>query len=70
MARLSRRSCESADLRSIGVFLESTCKSIMLRVLNVASSVGVVKEEDDTLVMVYWSNELSEGCKCDPYSAL
>ena len=70
VARLSRRSCESADLRSVGVFLESTCRSIVLRVLNVVVTVGVLEEEDDTFVMVCWSNELSEGCRCDPYSAL
>ena len=58
-------------MRSVEVFLESTCKSIVLRVLNEAASVGVLEEEeDDTFVMVCWSNELSEGCRCDPYSAL
>ena len=70
-ARLSRRSCESADLRSVRVVLESTCNSIVLRVLNEDSSVGVVEEEeDDSFVMVCWSKELREGCRCDPYSAL
>jgi hypothetical protein len=60
----------SADLRSCGCFLESTSRSIVLRVLNVVGSVGVLEEEDETFVMLCWSNELSEGCKCDPYSAL
>ena len=65
---LSSRICESADFRSCTILLESTSRSIVLRVLNDDWSVDVVEDDedkDDPLVMVCWLNELRESCRCD-----